>query len=72
MRLGIHRYVSAVTGSVPVLLLDDAFSELDDHTARALVSELPAGQALLTTAGDLPPGASPDLVVRIENGVILT
>jgi DNA replication and repair protein RecF len=71
LRLGIHRYVTDVTGSVPVLLLDDAFSELDDHTARALVSELPSGQALLTTAGDLPPGASPDLVVRIENGVIL-
>lgn len=72
LRLGIHRYISDVTGSVPVLLLDDAFSELDGETARALVSELPAGQSLLTTAGELPPGASPDLVVRIENGVILS
>ena len=70
LRLGIHRYVSDVTGSVPVLLLDDAFSELDDRTARSLVTELPAGQALLTTAGDLPPGATPDLVVRIAAGVI--
>ncbi len=26
LRLGIHRYVTDVTGSVPVLLLDDAFS----------------------------------------------
>lgn len=70
LRLGIHRYVSEVTGSVPVLLLDDAFSELDEQTARALVRELPAGQALLTTAGALPPGASPELVVHLAAGVL--
>ncbi|MHB8246549.1 MAG: DNA replication/repair protein RecF [Acidimicrobiales bacterium] len=68
LRLGVHRYVSDVTGAVPVLLLDDAFSELDDRTARALVTELPSGQALLTTAGALPPGASPELVVNIVEG----
>ncbi len=71
LRLGIHRYVSEVTGSVPVLLLDDAFSELDPATAACLVEELPTGQALLTTAGTLPPGAQPDLVVRIERGQIV-
>jgi DNA replication and repair protein RecF len=72
LRLGIHRYVSDVTGSLPILLLDDAFSELDDRTARALVSQLPRGQALLTTAGELPPGSEPDLVVRIERGEIVS
>lgn len=71
LRLGLHRYVGDVTGAAPVLLLDDAFSELDETTARALVGELPPGQALLTTAGPLPPGAQPDLVVRIERGAIL-
>lgn len=71
LRLGIHRYVSEVTGSTPVLLLDDAFSELDERTSRALVAELPRGQALLTTAGELPPGASPDLVVEISAGRLL-
>lgn len=70
LRLGIHRYVADVTGSLPLLLLDDAFSELDDATARALTRELPAGQALLTTAGVLPPGAEPALVLRIANGVL--
>lgn len=70
LRLATHRHVTDVTGVTPVLLLDDAFSELDEHTARALVNELPMAQALLTTAGTLPPGASPDLVVRLVNGVL--
>ena len=43
---------------------------VDDGTARALVDELQAGQALLTTAGPLPVGAQPELVVRLVNGVI--
>ena len=70
LRLATHRHVTEVTGVIPVLLLDDAFSELDDHTARALVRELQIGQALLTTAGSLPPGANPELVVRIVDGVL--
>jgi recombinational DNA repair ATPase RecF len=57
-----------VIGAAPVLLLDDAFSELDEATARALVGELPPGQALLTTAGELPPDARPKLVVRLSEG----
>lgn len=70
LRLGIHRYVTEVTGSVPVLLLDDAFSELDAVTSQALMSELPHGQAILTTAGELPRGAAPELTVTIEQGSI--
>lgn len=70
LRLSTHRFVTSVTGFVPVLLLDDAFSELDEATARALVNELPSGQALLTTAGELPPGAKPDLVLRVHHGVV--
>ena len=53
-----------------MLLLDDAFSELDEVTARALVGELPDGQAILTVPGDLPPGAVPKLVVRLVDGRI--
>ena len=71
LRLATHRYVAEVTGRLPLLLLDDAFSELDERTGRALMAELPAGQALLTTAGRLPPGASPASVVRLQNGAIL-
>jgi DNA replication and repair protein RecF len=68
LRLGIHRYVTDVTGSAPVLLLDDAFSELDPATSHALMEELPRGQALLTTAGALPEDARPELVVTIAGG----
>ncbi len=68
LKLATHRYVARVTGVTPVLLLDDAFSELDDATSRALVQELPKGQAILTTAGALPPGAQPALVVVLEDG----
>ncbi len=70
LRLAAHRLVADVAGVSPVLLLDDAFSELDERTARALVGELPSGQAILTTAGSLPPGARPDLVVRLADGRI--
>ncbi len=41
-------------GQAPVLLLDDVFSELDHARADALVHALPAGQVVLTTAGDVP------------------
>ncbi len=71
LRLGAHAVVGMRAGVPPVLLLDDAFSELDDTTARALVAELPLGQAILTTAGPLPPGARPDAVVELRGGRIV-
>jgi DNA replication and repair protein RecF len=52
----------------PVLLLDDVFSELDAVRSEALVAHLPPGQVLLTTADALPPGAPPDLVLRVSDG----
>jgi len=54
LRLGVHRLVSAESGSVPILLLDDVFSELDPVRSRALVTHLPSGQTLLTTAVPIP------------------
>jgi DNA replication and repair protein RecF len=71
LRLAGHHLVAEVTGAWPVLLLDDVFSELDAARAAALLEALPAGQALLTTAVDLPPGASPGLVVRVREGRLL-
>ena len=70
LRLAVHDAVTEATGSAPILLLDDVFSELDPHRSAALVSALPAGQAVLTTAGALPPGAAPAATVRIANGTI--
>jgi DNA replication and repair protein RecF len=57
-------------GTSPILLLDDVFSELDPDRAAALLAHLPAGQALLTTAGPLPAGAFPAARFTIENGTI--
>lgn len=71
LRLAAHEVVTDATGSRPILLLDDAFSELDEATAAALVGELPAGQAILTTAGALPSGLDAAAVHRLEAGVLV-
>jgi DNA replication and repair protein RecF len=55
LRLAGHEIVGELTGTSPVLLLDDVFSELDAQRANALVANLPAGQTLVTTAGTIPP-----------------
>ena len=66
VRLGVHQLVRTKTALVPTLLLDDVFSELDPRRSRALVAELPAGQALLTTAAPLPGGIEVARVLPIE------
>jgi recombinational DNA repair ATPase RecF len=71
LRLAAHGVVGSHAGAPPVLLLDDAFSELDDATSQSLTSELPPGQAILTTAGPLPAGTRPDAIVRVCNGRIV-
>jgi DNA replication and repair protein RecF len=71
LRLGVHRLVAERTGSSPVLVLDDVLSELDPHRASALLQMLPAGQIVITTAGSIPPAATPERVIRIANGAII-
>lgn len=56
LRLGTHQLAADRSAAPPILLLDDVFSELDPWRSRALVEELPGGQALVTTAVPLPPG----------------
>ena len=72
LRLAAHAVVTEEVGSPPVLLLDDVFSELDPDRAEALVAHLPMGQALLTTAGDVPAGTDPALVVRVAGGRVVS
>jgi DNA replication and repair protein RecF len=72
LRLAAHVLVTEDVGEPPVLLLDDVFSELDAARSAALVGHLPPGQAVLTTAGTVPERASPDVVVRIEAGRVLS
>ncbi|MET1049114.1 MAG: DNA replication/repair protein RecF [Acidimicrobiales bacterium] len=71
LRLGVHRLVADRVGVPPVLLLDDVFSELDAGHSRALIELLPEGQALLTTAGELPPGIEPERRLSLAGGKIL-
>ena len=68
LRLAAHAVVTTSVGESPVLLLDDVFSELDETRAAALVTHLPSRQAVLTTAGRVPPGVTADLVVRVTDG----
>jgi DNA replication and repair protein RecF len=71
LRLASHELVGEVAGTKPVLLLDDAFSELDALTSSALLERLPAGQAILTTAGTPPAGAAPAQVLRLDHGTLV-
>jgi DNA replication and repair protein RecF len=68
LRLASHHVVTDVTGSAPVLLLDDVFSELDPARSDALLANLPPGQTVLTSAHGLPPKAEPDRVLAVADG----
>jgi DNA replication and repair protein RecF len=68
VRLAGHVVVSELVGEPPVLLLDDVFSELDETRAGNLVSHLPIAQALVTTAGTLPPGLPAERVIWVAGG----
>jgi DNA replication and repair protein RecF len=70
LRLAQHELVAQRTGTPPVVLLDDVFSELDSDRGRALTQHLPRAQVILTTAGHLPEAAQPGLVVHVRNGVL--
>jgi len=70
LRLAGRAVVHELTGTPPVLLLDDVFSELDARRSSALVESLPHGQTLLTTAGVIPSAVEPDRVLRIDAGRI--
>ena len=71
LRLAGHRVITEDTGTSPILLLDDVFSELDPDRSEALLAHLPAGQTLLSSAAGLPPLAGPDLVLRVEDGKVV-
>ncbi len=67
LRLGVHHLVTERLGMPPILLLDDVFSELDPVRSHHLVTELPPGQALLTTAVPLPAGVAVAGVVEVAD-----
>ena len=65
LRLAIHVAAGKTLGIMPTLLLDDVFSELDPDRSRRLLTELPPGQALLSTASVLPPDIKPSLIIDV-------
>ena len=65
LRLSLHAVVRERTPLRPTLLLDDVFSELDPLRSRALVAELPSGQAILTTAAPVPSGVTVASLVEV-------
>lgn len=72
MRLAAHRCIEEVTGTAPLLLLDDVFSELDPDRSAALVRCLPTAQTLLSTAAGLPAGVAAAQVVEVDGSGVRT
>jgi len=71
LRLASHRTIEARTGSAPLLLLDDVFSELDPQRSAALLRCLPRAQTFLSTAAGLPEGVAPAQVLHVgPSGVV--
>lgn len=50
MRMAAYEVLREQRGAVPVLVLDDVFSELDTRRSARLVERLPEGQVFVTTA----------------------
>ena len=71
MRIAGHHLVTDRIGSPPILLLDDVFSELDSVRAHALIDCLPPGQAIVTTAGELPAGVEVAARYSVDDGKLL-
>jgi DNA replication and repair protein RecF len=68
LRLAGHELVGELTGVVPVLLLDDVFSELDAPRSGALIRRLTGGQTLVTTAGAIPDGVDAQRYLDVHDG----
>lgn len=67
LRLAGHRVVTELTGTAPIVLLDDVFSELDDRRRDALVRNLPVGQVIVTSATDLPEDLPVDRTIWLNS-----
>ena len=71
LRLAQHRLVGRETGTLPLLLLDDVLSELDRTRAGALIAHLPAGQAFMSSAVELPVEAEIERIFDVSPGKLV-
>lgn len=62
LRLASHELIRQATGTSPILLLDDVFSELDERRSASLLGALPKCQTILTSAVGIPKGATADAI----------
>ena len=72
-KLALIKTMTAIAGSAPVLLLDDVFSELDEHRQAHLMQSIGDTQAIITCTGveDILRKMSREqsyTIFRIENG----
>lgn len=72
IRLGVHKLITEHVGAAPLLVLDDVLSELDPSRCAALLSHMPQGQVIITTASDLPSEAHPDAIITIDHGEVVS
>jgi len=70
LRLAGHEIIKKTTGSEPIVLLDDVFSELDATRCHTLIDLLPKKQAVLTTTSELPSGVKADYKYHVIEGII--
>jgi DNA replication and repair protein RecF len=74
VRLAEARYMAACRGELPVVLLDDVLSELDEHRQRAVLGSLGGWDQLLITSAEPERSASevPGVaaVFRVREGTI--
>jgi DNA replication and repair protein RecF len=50
LRIGSYRLIEEIRNQIPILLLDDVFSELDPDRASRVLELMPTGQVFVTTA----------------------
>ena len=73
LRLAEARFMADTRGDVPVLLLDDVLSELDEDRRRAVLTSLGEWDLLLITSADadrFTEEITPQAVFRVSAGVI--
>ena len=74
LRLAEARFMADTRGDVPVLLLDDVLSELDEERRRAVLTSLGEWDQLLITSTDadrFTEEITPQAVFRVSAGVIV-